>query len=120
MKLSALSLSMSCRAAPWSQPSRGQQDYRDRLPRLIVIHDRNDARSRVAVCGPDRSGQGRQREPSVDRATDGVSDPLAAIRLREDGDLGKAAGGDDICLIGYPELVGAGGRDVGGSIRQAR
>ena len=40
--------------------------------------------------------------------------------LQEDGDLGKAAGGDDICLIGYPELVGAGGRDVGGSIRQAR
>jgi hypothetical protein len=40
--------------------------------------------------------------------------------LQEDGDLGKAAGGDDICLIGYPELVEAGGRDVEGSIRPAR
>jgi hypothetical protein len=37
-----------------------------------VIHDRNDARSRLAVCGLDRGGQGRQREPSVDRATDGI------------------------------------------------
>src|SRR3979411_188714 len=68
----------------------------------------------------DRGGQGRQRQPGVDRAADSVSDHSPRPGIQDDGDIGKAAADGDICDIGHPELVWAGGSDVGGEVREGR
>src|SRR4030088_2474830 len=68
----------------------------------------------------DRGGQGRQRQPGVDRAADGVSDDSPRAGIQDDGNINKAAEDGDVCDAVHPELVWAGGSDVGGEIREGR